>query len=295
MKLIFTQGLPASGKSTWSKKFCQENPGDWVRVNRDDFRNMRGKYWVPKQEGLITKWENACVGIALSSGFNVILDATNMNDERNKSRANHYLLHDEDLVWETKRFDVSVDECIKRDLKRANSVGEKVIRKMNDKYNPTPRVIDNQDTDLTPCILVDIDGTIAQMVEGGRSPYDWDRVGEDEPRFSEINFVQTVYGYTGPVGAKTTECSHVIIFSGRDGSCREETEAWLRDHNVPYDQLHMREAGDQRKDSIIKRELFDAHIKDKFWCWLVLDDRNQVVDMWRDMGLTCWQVQPGDF
>lgn len=54
-------------------------------------------------------------------------------------------------------------------------------------------------------------------------------------------------------------------------------------------------AGDMRKDSIVKRELFDAHIRDVYDVHYVLDDRQQVVDMWRGLGLAVFQVAPGDF
>ncbi len=60
--------------------------------------------------------------------------------------------------------------------------------------------------------------------------------------------------------------------------------------------LNMREAGDMRKDSIVKKELFDQHIRGKYNVRMVIDDRDQVVDMWRnELGLTCLQVAEGDF
>lgn len=59
--------------------------------------------------------------------------------------------------------------------------------------------------------------------------------------------------------------------------------------------LHMRKTGDMRKDAIVKREIFDGEIKDYFFIEFVLDDRNQVVEMWRDLGLTCFQVADGNF
>jgi hypothetical protein len=83
--------------------------------------------------------------------------------------------------------------------------------------------------------------------------------------------------------------------SGRDGSCRDITIKWLEDNNIKYDSLLMRAESDFRKDSIVKKELFDNHIKNKYFIEYVLDDRNQVVDMWRDMGLKCLQVQEGNF
>lgn len=123
MKIKILKGLPASGKTTWAREFTEQNK-DWIRVNRDDLRNMRGVYWIPKQEKLITDMENACIESALNRGFNVILDATNLNMDRNRSRVNRLKEKFPDLTAEYKNFDVSLDDCIKRDLKRANSVGE---------------------------------------------------------------------------------------------------------------------------------------------------------------------------
>ena len=57
----------------------------------------------------------------------------------------------------------------------------------------------------------------------------------------------------------------------------------------------MRKNGYNKKDSIVKKEIFDEYIKDKYYVEFILDDRNQVVDMWREMGLTCLQVAEGNF
>jgi hypothetical protein len=62
----------------------------------------------------------------------------------------------------------------------------------------------------------------------------------------------------------------------------------------PY-RLIMRATGDMRKDSIIKQELLEREIVPNSFVDFVLDDRNQVVDMWRSLGLTCLQVDYGDF
>ncbi len=60
--------------------------------------------------------------------------------------------------------------------------------------------------------------------------------------------------------------------------------------------LFMRKSGAYRKDFIVKKEIFSEQIKDKYFIRFCIDDRNQVVDMWRkDMGLTCLQVDYGDF
>jgi hypothetical protein len=87
----------------------------------------------------------------------------------------------------------------------------------------------------------------------------------------------------------------VILLSGRDESCREETDKWLDRWGIFYDQLIMRTANDNRKDSIIKEELFNEHIKNKYNIHAVFDDRDQVVAVWRKLGLKCFQVEYGHF
>ena len=58
----------------------------------------------------------------------------------------------------------------------------------------------------------------------------------------------------------------------------------------------MRATGDVRKDWIVKKELYKAHVKGQYFINFILDDRNQVVDLWRlDLGLPCLQVNYGDF
>lgn len=136
---------------------------------------------------------------------------------------------------------------------------------------------------MTKAIIVDIDGTLAKM--NGRGPFEWNRVGEDkinEPVRQMVNAF--------------ADRAQVIIFSGRDGCCRKDTEMWLALNNVRYDALFMRPEGNFEKDCIIKRRLFDEHVAGKYDIQFVVDDRNQVVDMWRkDLGLTCFQVDYGDF
>jgi hypothetical protein len=57
----------------------------------------------------------------------------------------------------------------------------------------------------------------------------------------------------------------------------------------------MRKYGDFRQDSIVKREIYERFIAPDYDILCVLDDRNSVVSMWREIGLTCLQVAEGDF
>ena len=135
-------------------------------------------------------------------------------------------------------------------------------------------------------VLVDIDGTLA-LRTGDRSPFDWGRVGEDEPNPPVIELVRTIHD---------AGRHRIILMSGRDESCRMQTEMWLDAQDVPFHELHMRSEKDNRKDSIVKEELYLTHILGKYDVAFVIDDRNQVVEMWRErLGFTVFQCAEGDF
>ena len=134
-------------------------------------------------------------------------------------------------------------------------------------------------------VLVDIDGTLA-LRTGDRSPFDWHRVGEDEPNPPVVELVRTI---------NAAGFHRIILMSGRDQSCRMQTEMWLDAQRVPFDELHMRPEKDNRKDSIVKEELYRKHVDGRHEVAFVVDDRNQVVAMWRGLGLSCFQVAEGDF
>ena len=150
-------------------------------------------------------------------------------------------------------------------------------------------------------IIVDVDGTLADM-RGIRGPFEWDKVHLDRPHQDIIKMVQhfaCVETYTGEYyddGDEITEYRYkIIITTGRDGVCEEATKQWLKDHEVPYDDFYIRKAGDFRKDNIIKSEIYMDHIRPKYDVKYVIDDRDQVVEMWRSLGLRVLQVAPGNF
>lgn len=282
---MLLKGLPASGKSTFAKQLVDKF--GWKRVNKDDLRAMMdNSKWSKSNEKFVKDMRDYLILLALDEGKNVVVDDTNLDDSHFKriSWIVKQRFGDKVIVTEDDSFlKVPVAECIKRDLKRQNSVGKDVIMRMYNQYVKPKLEQYVPNTDLKKAILCDIDGTIAKM--GKRSPYDWEKVGIDRVNEPILEILSRFVGYQ----------HEIIMLSGRDGSCREATENWLIDNNVPFDQLLMREAGDSRKDAIVKEELFNQHVKDKYNVQFVLDDRNQVVEMWRDKGLTCLQVAEGDF
>lgn len=321
--IVITRGLPASGKSTWSKEQLHAEPGRWKRVNLDDVRSMLDDgLFTAAGEKLAKSIQEEIVRKSLKDGFDVIIDNTHLTYHSVKQL--HKLAESiGDVKVIEKTFNTSIDECKLRNKKRSHPVPEHVIDnmalkarithgcKLNDAetiYKPRwapggpggdPKTM-KQDESLPKAIIVDLDGTVALM--NGRNPYDATDCDKDLPNTPVITCVRAMYdkGYK------------IIFMSGRQDKYREPTERFLTQHfqtlsnhvvltssavetlTMPHE-LHMRATGDQRKDDIIKQELFDANVVNKYFIEFVLDDRNQVVDGWRQMGLTCFQVNYGDF
>lgn len=125
-------GVPAAGKSTWTREYLAKNPNT-VAVSRDDFRyGLRNSCVTePKIESMITELVDSTIIKALSFKLNVVIDATNLK----ASYINHFV----DLVKykadvEFRVFDISLDKAIERDSKREKKVGEHVIKKMYKNY-----------------------------------------------------------------------------------------------------------------------------------------------------------------
>ena len=136
-------------------------------------------------------------------------------------------------------------------------------------------------------IICDLDGTLA-LNDHGRSFFDATDCDKDAVNEPVRMVVRWAYDNN----------YHIIFLSGREDRYEEPTRRFLDKcgfSGLMYE-LIMRKTGDNRKDSIIKWELYEEHIKPMdLRVLFILDDRNQVVDMWRDKGLTVFQVAKGDF
>ncbi len=291
-------GIPGSGKSTESLDFISKNPG-WVKIGRDDFRYMLRNAGIldSKGENLVTKLFFDSVRASILNGYNVILDNTFCK----RTYINDVIEKLSDLAnIEFKVFDVPLEECIRRDSLRERKVGASVVIKMHKDFATLkenydfpfiPKAVrtrknyaESWNVNLPEVVITDVDGTICHM-NGKRGPFDWSKVGVDDPDFPMIKVLQ----------AWKASGKEVIVVSGRDGSCRKETEDWLKLHEVPYSALFMRPAGDMRKDSLIKAEIYEKDLKGKYNIVMIYDDRDQVVETWRNLGLKCAQVEYGEF
>ena len=306
-KMIITRGFPASGKTTWAKSWIAEAPDTRINVCRDDIRAMMGFSGVGNgdQEDMVTAIAESMIFEAGKQEKSVVISDTNLPAQRVRGFAEMGMKHGFDVS--VKDFVEDINVIIKRDSERPDSVGEKVIRDMYSRFpykswasgdaivaRAKERVDGEkfapirQAAGAPEAVVFDVDGTLAHM--GDRSPYDFDSVGEDTVNENVAEIVRMIYHRGG---------KRVFIFSGREDVCRDATEKWLKDNNIPYDELHMRASGDNRRDSIVKREMIESVIVGRYYVTHWFDDRNQVVDMVRatfaDTPTMCFQVNEGDF
>ncbi|MFI0977372.1 RNA ligase [Streptomyces sp. NPDC021093] len=304
-------GLPASGKTTAARALQAESDGRIRRVNLDDLRAMldlpasrvrdespEGRARSYAREQTVLSVQDTAVRAAVDDGFDVVVDNTHLTPhipKRLKAAVAGqavFVVHD--------FTDVPVDECVRRDAARDSPVGEDVIRILADKHakarksgwrltadwfnDQTPVAPYVPDPALPSAVMCDIDGTLA--LTGNRGPFDFTRCGLDVLNPSVRDAL---------LAFRQAHGDKLVLLSGRGEEFREQTEEWLKRHDVPYDELWMRPAKDQRRDDIVKAELFDAHVRERYAVRVSLDDRDRVVELWRRMGLPTWQVNYGKF
>jgi hypothetical protein len=146
-------------------------------------------------------------------------------------------------------------------------------------------------------VIFDLDGTLAliekrrKLADKGNGKMNWkvffapENIQLDEPNIPVIKTFQAMKLAGFRVG----------IFSGRDAISKTETEIWLKKWGVDYDFLRMRPQKDYTPDDVLKSQWLDELLNDVGEILCVFDDRDKVVKMWRDRGISCFQVAPGSF
>jgi predicted kinase len=308
LEVVMTSGIPGCGKTTFAQKWLEASPTTRARANRDDIRAMIGAASqhnsTPEFEKLVgailfkTIWEE------LKNGRDVIVDNTHMQPkyffqmhELLQDFANQFKKH---VRLTVEVLDVDYDVCLARNAARTRVVPEHVISKMHDNFKKIKKFIaDNyaSPTIIHPqhpntifvgapnAIICDIDGTLGDLSH--RDPYDFSKVLDDGVHTDIVDLLALL--------AEEYRGTKVFIISGRDDSCYDDTKLWLDTHGIVYDALYMRKAQDTRSDRYVKEDIYNEHIKGKYNVRFVLDDRDQVVRTWRNLGLRCLQVAYGEF
>ena len=284
MKVLVLQGIPASGKSTKAKELVAKGH-NWFRVNKDDLRSMfdGDSPYNYKRERQVISAEKALVRSLLSNESNVVVDDTNLTSRhiaRWETIAGEF-----GAKFEIHRMATPLLTCIERNMNRSSEhyVPVSVLKNM-------ARGIGMPDAFHDREVICDIDGTVADVAH--RLKYmtgpekNWDKA------FSLIHLDSVRWDVVEQVRADHEDGATIIFVSARQESQREVTEEWLKQLNLPYFTLIMRNNGDFRDDVLVKKNILtNFFIRDRIQ--KVYDDRLRVIKMWVEEGIPVVDVNVG--
>lgn len=287
-KLILLVGPPGSGKSTLAKKYVAEG---FTYINQD----KQGKGHLQLFEA------------ALKRGEDVIVDRMGFSKaQRDKYKlvaaAEAYWI---EIIVLHQPYQVCFDRCMTRQDHETIKDEQAARSALNMFFTKYERVADCEADAVTriwpeghkpQAIVCDLDGTLCDVAHRRhfvRRPTgekkDWQGffkgMVDDKPNRWCKDLLLRFFG--------PEMC--IVFCSGRPDSWRKETLAWLRHHGVDIGPLYMRPRSDSRQDNIVKEIILDFEILTRFVPYFMIDDRQQVVDMWRERGFTCLQCDSGDF
>jgi hypothetical protein len=289
-------------------------------VDRDMVRHMLYQtYWNPERidEKVVTETQSLLIDAGLRYGENVYVPDMNLRNQYvTRLIAQAKALNSTWVIVDLTDVDLEVclarNEGLARRLK-GKTVERDVIRGLHERYikgraHPLPLTVSEGKRDDTKrevyvgdrnkrqAIIVDIDGTVAHMKD--RGPFDEHLVSQDTFDVSVGHMVHS---------AADQGCA-IIFMSGRTTACYDDTEQWLlkhmpwldgadgHDRGFDWDLLMRREVEDRgRPDDDVKYDLFMRNVAPYYNVLYSIDDRDKVVKMWREIGLTCAQVAYGDF
>lgn len=292
-KLIVLQGCPCSGKTTWRKKYVEQNP-ETIVACLDDLRiHIGGGKYSFDNEDRVREHENYIVDLGLKIGHEVIVDATNLNPkviDKWKLMAEKH-----NCEIEFKMFYIPFTEAIKRSKKRKEEGGlyisKNVMTNFYKKYFPNElkeeftdkRVIKEYESGLPSCVICDLDATLA--LHQGRGPYEWDKIPTDKID-ERLKLTLSKLLRSG---------SEIIFVTGRSFEARTATEEWLNKHfGIKYT-LYTRDKNEYTSGEIYKERIYHEHIENKYNVTCVFEDSDRCVKMWRRLGLLTCQVENNDY
>lgn len=146
--------------------------------------------------------------------------------------------------------------------------------------------------DFKAAVIFDLDGTMADVRHRlpliKTKPKNWpeffNRCVDDTP-------IEHVHWLWHAINKFLRVDEAQIVCSGRPDSHRNETENWFRKLGVRPDMLKMRKAGDTRPDTVVKKEMLDEIRGLGMRVLFAVDDRPEVIKMWRENGVPVFAVE----
>jgi predicted kinase len=278
--LYMTLGLQASGKTTLARQMVESSAGQLVRVNKDDIRERLRDGVNSWDEKLVVRERDVLIEEALSAGLSVISDDTNLNPVHEK-RLRELAVKYHACFKVIDMRDTPFAVCLERNRQRENPLPDKVLYDTHARWMRNVSEYDHlRDANKPQAYIFDVDGTMARR--GNRSWFDETRYYSDTVINPVVNIFRAIQ--------KDYRC---LVVSGREGKERavKETLEWFKDiAQIEPDGFWMRKAGDMRSDCIVKREIYEQHIRPNFNVLGVFDDRTRVLNEWSRLGLFVFDV-----
>lgn len=300
-KIIVLVGPPGVGKSTYANNLINEyckNLKDLSYVNQD----AQGKDHLP----IFNKY--------LELKKDLVIDRMNFN----KQQRERYLKPAKEAGYETEIIVLheSKATCMERMLKRIENEGHPTVLTERDANKALHFFFKNYERPTSDeadvvtfkypeglkekAILCDLDGSLCDTSH--REHLVKDLILDDKkvqrknwPLFFKELKNDIPYDWCRSILWKFENDYPIIFCSGRPEDYKKDTEEWLEKYDLRYDHLLMRYRNDFRPDSVVKEILLDFEILTRVEPYFVIDDRLQVVKMWRERGITCLHCAWGDF
>ena len=144
-------------------------------------------------------------------------------------------------------------------------------------------------------VIFDIDGTLANaehrlhhILNKSSREKDWDSfyaaAKDDTPISNMVMMIRTLAPHF-----------YTMLLTGRNETSREDTELWLHDHLIYYDELVMRNAGDRRHAGIVKVQKLQEMEIEPLHVMTIFEDDYTVTQSLRNAGFHVSQVADGRY